>query len=183
MRLLGIIPLIFLVSLFSVYKGTCSTEPEWPAGCPHGEEILPNFASPDTPGAYFDLSEGKLVYGDEGKKNGDIYLERTFIAGNPALKVALHDDLADSLLYKKVAPELAWTYQPNPETPARVSIYSGHCIWVRTGENKIGKIKILQTESNTNVSSYNWVKIQWIFQPDGTTQFHDVAGASPAPPK
>jgi hypothetical protein len=176
LRLLAILPLIFITSIFPALKAGCSTDPGWPVGCPHGEEILPNIADPDTPGAYFDFSEGKLVYGDEGKKNGDIYLEKTLLAGNPALGIELHDDLADSLLYKRTAPSLDWKSQPNPDTPVRLSIYNGHCVWVRTSEKKIGKIKILQTDSNTDVSSFNWIKFEWIFQPDGTGDF-------PAPPE
>jgi hypothetical protein len=162
-------------------KSACGGRQEWPAGCPHGEETLPNVDDPDTPGAYFDFSKGALVYGDEARREGDICLQRTFIAGNPALHVSLHDDMADSILYKPTAPNLNWTEQPDAETPARVSIYNGHCIWVRTGEGNIGKIKILLTESNENVTSFNWVKIEWIYQPNGSDTFLDQSGTTGTP--
>jgi hypothetical protein len=170
-----LIPFLLWTALLPLLKPSCSSEPQWPAGLPHGEEVLPNI-----PGAWFDFSQGKLIYGDEGKKQGDIYLEKTFIAGNPALHVALHDDLADSILYKTTAPSLNWTEQPNADNPARVSIYDGHCIWIKTGEGNYAKIKILLTESNANVSSYNWVKIQWMYEPDGSQQFHGVPSTAPA---
>ena len=183
MRILVILPLTIFLSFFPFLKAACSSEPEWPVGCPHGEEVLPNIADPDSPGAYFDFSQGKLVYGEEGKKQGDIFLENTFIAGNPATKVALHDDLADSLLYKRMAPSYNWVEQPAPERPARLSIYDGHCVWVKTGEGKTAKFKIIGTEANAGFSNFNWIKIQWIFQPDGSNEFHDVVTTQSEPPK
>ncbi|MFH1675587.1 MAG: hypothetical protein ABIC40_01085 [bacterium] len=169
---------ILLVPIFGI--GCKPSEPDWPAGCPHGEIWLPNVEDPDTPGAYFDLATGEIVYGDEAKKRGDIYIEKTFVAGNPALGIALHDAMGDSILYDKSAPgwgsEL-WKQPPDANTPARVSIYMGHNIWIHTGDGKTGKIKLLDTESNENYTSFNRVKIQWIYQPDGSGEFHDVAGA------
>jgi len=177
LRVLVVFPLVFLLSVLPMLK-SCG-EPEWPAGFPHGEEILPSFEDPDQPGAFFDFSSGSLVFGDEGRQKGDIYLDKTFIAGNPALNVALHDDMADSLLYKTAVPSFDWTERPDENTAARISIYNGHCVWVRTGEGYYGKLKILQVESNESVSSFNWIKIQWIYQPDGTNQFRNTAVAVP----
>ena len=179
LRAFCILPLALILSVTPVAKTSCG-EPPWPVGCPHGEETLTNVEDPDNPGAYFDFSAGQIVYGDEGRARGDIYLEKTLLAGNAASGVAFHDDLADSLLYKTVAPTLDWTVQPNPQTPARLAIYNGHCVWIRTGEGNIAKIKILLTDSNPEVSSFNWIKFSWIYQPDGSNEFHDVAGAQPA---
>jgi hypothetical protein len=50
--------------------------------------VLPNFNDPDAPGACFDFSAGQIVYGEEGRKQGDIYLERTFIDGNPDFAIS-----------------------------------------------------------------------------------------------
>ena len=155
-------------------------EPEWPAGLPHGEIILPNIEDPDTPGAYFDFSEGELVYGEEGRQRGDIFLERTFIAGNPALGVALHDQQPDSLLYDSTAPSWGsggWKLPQNDETPGRVAVYQGHNIWVQTAEGHTGKLRILMAESNMDVTGYIRVKIEWIYQPDGSNQLHAIEGA------
>jgi hypothetical protein len=178
LRLLITIPLAFLLTIFPMMKNSCSTEPEWPAGCPHGEVVLTNITDPDSPGAYFDFSQGKLLFGEEGKAQGDIYLEKTFICGNPSLHVKLHDDLADSFLFKTSAPTLDWIEQPSEEIPSRLSIYDGHNVWVRTGEGYLGKIKFIGTESNTDVSSFNFVRLMWIYQPDGSDEFHPVAGAA-----
>lgn len=156
---------------------SCQDEP-WPAGCPHGEEVIPNVNDPDTPGAYFDFSQGKLLFGEEALQSGDIYLDRNFIAGNPRLGVKLRDAMADSLLYIKKAPQYGWVEPPDEKTPARVPIYDGHNIWVRTGEGHIAKFKIIHVETNPEVSSFNWIKIRWIYQPDGSDEFRDVAGAS-----
>jgi hypothetical protein len=180
LRALGIIPLSFILAFFPLLKQSCG-EPEWPAGIPHGEEVLTNIDDVASPGAYFDFSEGALVYGEEGKQRGDIYLERTLLCGNPALGVALHDDMADSILYKTTAPSLDWTEQPDAQTPARIPIYGGHCVWIRTGEGNFAKIKILLTDSNPDVSSFNWIKIQWMYQPSGSNDFTQtpLAGTTP----
>ncbi len=173
-----IILLSFLVILTWTVCG-CG-EDDWPVGCPHGEVILPSVEDPDTPGAYFDFSAGEIVYGEEGRQRGDIYLDKKFIAGNPSLNVALHDAIADSLLYDCSAPgwgSTQWKRQPDEVTPARVPIYSGHNVWIRTGEGHTAKFKILFAEDGPDLDSYLWIRIRWIYQPDGTEEFHDVAGA------
>jgi hypothetical protein len=179
LRALVLIPISFFMIFLPLLKQSCN-EPDWPAGLPHGEETLTNFDDQTSPGAYFDFSQGAILYGEEGKAQGDIYLERTQLAGNPALGVAFHDDLADSLLYKTTAPSLDWTLQPNPDTPARLPIYSGHCVWIKTGEGNYAKIKILATESNTDVSSFNYIRFEWIYQPNGSKEFTPNLEAEPA---
>jgi hypothetical protein len=151
----------------------CGPQTEWPEGLPHGEIVLPNIEDPDTPGAYFDLSAGEIVYGEEGRARGDVYLEKTFISPNPALGVGIYDQQPDSLLYDTTAPswgDRLWKLAPDATTPGRISIYEGHNIWVRTAEGNTGKFKILQAESNEDYSSFNWIRIQWIYQPDGTEE-------------
>lgn len=131
-------------------------------------------ADPDTPGAYFDLSEGSILYGDEARQRGDIFLDRTFLCGNPAVGVALHDQQPDSLLYDMTAPgwgSAGWNQPPDAQTPSRVGIYDGHNIWIRTAEGHTAKLKILITESNENFTSYNRIKFEYIYQPDGTESF------------
>ena len=153
---------------------------EWPEGLPLGEVILPAIDDPDTPGAFFDFSEGELVYGDEGRLRGDIYLDKTFIAGNPALGVELHDAMANSLLYDATAPAWSstqWKRRRDENTPARVPIYNGHCMWVVTGEEHIAKFKIRMTESNADVSGFLRIKIEWTYQPDGSNELHALPGA------
>jgi len=156
-------------------------EPDWPEGLPHGEIILPNIADPDTPGAYFDFSEGELVYGEEGRQRGDIYLETNFVAGNPALGVALHDQQPDSLLYDRIAPGWGseqWRRPVNPDTPGRVPVYQGHNVWVITGEGNTGKLRILMAEANIDYTSFLRIKFEWIYQPDGSTELRPIAGAA-----
>jgi hypothetical protein len=136
--------------------------------------VLPNFNDPDAPGACFDFSAGQLVYGEEGRKQGDIYLERTFIDGNPDLNVALCDQQPDSLLYDRTAPgwgSSGWKVSPNPGVAPSIALYDGHNIWVKTGEGNTAKLKILLMEANEDNTSYNWVKIRWIYQPNGSTEF------------
>ena len=148
---------------------SCSTEPEWPEGLPHGELILPNVEDPDTPGAYFDFSAGELVYGEEGRQRGDIYLEKTFISGNPALGVQLAEKQPDSILYDSTAPSWGsglWRTPPDATTPARVAIRQGYNVWVKTSEGNFGKLKILLLEATDDYTSIRNIKMQWIFQPD-----------------
>jgi len=162
-----------VIVIFPLFLNACSEE-EWPEGCLYGEIILPNFNDPDTPGAYFDFSEGEIVFGEEGRLRGDIYLEQTFIKGNPEHEIGLHDEQPDSLLYKRSAPSWGsarWKVSPNPGVPPSVPLYEGHNIWVRTAEGHTAKFKILTMESNENHTSYNWIKIRWIYQPDGSTSF------------
>jgi len=179
MRILTSVLLVMIAAIPLIFIASCE-EREWPAGLPHGEVILPNIEDPDTPGAYFDFSEGEIVYGDEGRQRGDIFLERTFIAGNPALGVALHDAQPDSILYDTTAPSWGsgqWKHPPNEETPPRVPVYQGHNIWVQTAEGHTAKMKILMAESNMDVTAYLQIKMQWIYQPDGSNELHAIAGA------
>ncbi|MCX6646666.1 MAG: hypothetical protein NTY09_09950 [bacterium] len=179
MHLSSYTTLTAILLIFNVFSIVCKEE-EWPVGLPHSEIILPAFDDPDTPGAYFDFSAGELVFGEEGKARGDIYLDRTFISGNPALGVELHDGMANSLLYEPAAPDLGsdqWK-RPQGDTPARVAIYNGHTLWVLTGEKCYGKLKIRDVESNENVTSYLNIKIEWTYQPDGSNELHAVSLAS-----
>ena len=168
--------------IFTIWGCTSANEPEWPVGCPHGEDWLPNVEDPDTPGAYFDFSEGEIVYGEEAKVRGDIFIYKTFVRGNPQLNVALHPQQPDSLLYDATAPSWGsenWRLPPDANTPSSLGINGGHNVWVRTGEGHTAKFKILLLESNEDVTMFTRVKIQWIYQPDGSESFHDVAGAAP----
>lgn len=176
LRFSAILTLTTLILAFNLIASGCEGE-EWPEGLPRGETILPAFDDPDTPGAYFDFSAGELVYGDEGRQRGDIYLDRTFIAGNPAHGVALHDAMANSLLYDSTMPgwgSTQWKRPPNENTPARVPIYNGHCMWVLTAEGNTAKFKIRMTESNADVSGFLRIKIEWTYQPDGSNELHAV---------
>ncbi len=169
---------IFLVLIVPVWFLVSCGEPEWPEGLPHGELILPNFEDPDNPGAYFDFSTGELVFGEEGRQRGDIYLDKTFIAGNPGLGVSLHDQQPDSLLYDSTAPgwgSSGWNVPPDSSTPARISIYDGHNIWVNTSEGHTAKFKILLVNPNFDNTDYLSIKIRWIYQPDGSEEFHPIA--------
>ncbi len=173
MRIKSFFIVLVLLQGLPMFLSGCG-ETEWPEGCPHGEETLPNFNDPDSPGAYFDFSAGEIVYGEEGRTRGDIFLERTFVAGNPELGVAIHDQQPDSLLYDLTAPSWGsteWKVSPNEGVPPRTPLYEGHNIWVKTAEGHTAKFKILLMESNEDHSSYIWIKIRWIYQPDGTDSF------------
>ncbi len=175
---ISILAVIILVFLPLSFLASCG-EVEWPEGLPHGEVILPNIEDPDTPGAYFDFSEGEIVYGEEGRQRGDIYLDRTFIAGNPALGVELHDAQPDSLLYDTVAP--SWGTRlwktPSGDVPAMVPIYDGHNIWVKTGEAHTAKLRIMMPEANADNTSYLRLKFEWAYQPDGSNELKGIPGA------
>jgi hypothetical protein len=155
-------------------------EPEWPAGLPHGEIILPNISDPDTPGAYFDISEGQIVYGEDGIARGDIYLDHTFICGNAKLDVALHETQTDTILYDSTAPGWGsgWVEPNNEDSPARVPVNNHMNIWVRTAEGHFGKLRILMKEANTDYSSFLRVKFEWIYQPDGSNELHPLTDSS-----
>jgi hypothetical protein len=60
---------------------------------------------------------------------------------------------------------------PNPGVAPSIALYDGHNIWVKTGEGNTAKLKILLMEANEDNTSYNWVKIRWIYQPNGSTEF------------
>ncbi len=178
MKLPGITPLILLI-IFITFIPSCG-EPEWPEGLPHGELNLPNINDPDTPGAYFDLSEGELVYGEEGRQRGDVYLDVNFVCGNPALGVEIHDAQPDSLLYDTGAPGWGtrlWKISPDGENPPRIGVINGHNIWVRTAEGNIGKFRIMSSEPNDDYTNMLSIKIQWIFQPD--LEKNDLSGTAP----
>ncbi|HEX9744210.1 MAG TPA: hypothetical protein VGB30_02180 [bacterium] len=179
----GISLLIILSLSFSqlILAASCFApkEEDYPEGTIHGEVWLTNINDPDNPGAYFDFSEGEVVYGDEARQRGDIYIEATFIRGNPALNVALNDQQPDSLLYDTTAPgwgDRGWAEPPDADTPSRIPIYHGHNVWVRTGEGNTAKFKIVRAESNADVSAYDRLKLQWIYQPDGSNSFQPLPG-------
>jgi len=168
--------LLLLLLFFMGFIISCE-EQDWPENLPHGEAILPNFEDPDTPGAWFDFSEGELVFGDEGRQRGDIFLDKTFIAGNPATGIQLCDQQPDSLLYDTTAPGWGpgdWQAPPNAETPSRVPVYDGHNVWVVTGEGNTAKFKIRMAEANMDYTSFLWIKIEWIYQPDGSSELHGI---------
>jgi len=163
----GILLIITVIAL--CFVTACVSEPEWPEGLPHGEIVLPNIEDPDMPGAYFDFSEGELVYGNEGRSRGDVFLEATFIAGNPVLNVALAEQQPDSILYDTGAPGWGtnfWKTPPDENTPARVAVRQGYNVWVRTAEGNYGKLKILLREASDDYTKMLEIKMQWIYQPD-----------------
>jgi len=180
LRFLSSVLILFLAA-FPTFLASCGGEPNWPEGLPHGEVTLTNIEDPDAPGAYFDISAGELIYGDEGRERGDVYLERTFVAGNPALGIELHDAQPDSILYDTTAPgwgSSGWKTAPDANTPPRVPVRKDHNIWVKTSEGNIGKVHILLLEANSDYSNIYNIKLQWIYQPDGSGELHAVSGAT-----
>jgi len=178
------VTLLLISGLILSFGLSCVAEPEWPEGLPHGEIVLPNVEDPDMPGAYFDFSEGEIVYGEEGRARGDVFLEKTFLSGNPALGVQLAEKQPDSILYDMGAPSYGsglWKAPPDENTPARVAIRQGYNVWVRTAEGNLGKLKILLREASDDYTSMLNIKIQWIYQPDPNADDLYSTSVTPGP--
>jgi len=173
---------LLVFSLISTAGCVYTREEDWPAGLPHGDIILPNVEDPDTPGAYFDFSTGSILYGDQGRQEGDIYLDYTFVTGNAALNVALASTQTDTILYDTTAPSWGqgWNEPQSETSPAREPVRQHMNYWVRTAEGHYGKLRIVDKESNADVTSYNFIKFQWVYQPDGSNELHAIEGASEA---
>ncbi|MEO7992967.1 MAG: hypothetical protein ABI743_01100 [bacterium] len=175
------LPLLLTIALLALTScGFSTPKDEFPPGLPHGEFTLPTdapwFDSADKPGARFDFSAGAWVFEPDAPKEGDIAFYRTFMAGSGPLHVGLQDTMPESLNYTKMAPTSGYDTAPEGNSnDVKMPIYSSHVYWIKTAEGHYAKIKIDAAEMNADGTGYDRLVIKWVYQPDGSDDFHGKA--------
>jgi hypothetical protein len=154
----------------------CSSEPNFPPGLPSGEVQITVFGDPVKPGARFDFETGTVVYEPGAPVKGDIFFDRKFLCGSGyPLNVAIQDTQPQSIGADPSAPTTGYT-SPNDTSgvPSRTGIYNSHVYWIKLTDGKYAKIKIKQSPLNEKTSDFEFIIFEWVYQPDGSTDFKGI---------
>lgn len=151
----------------------CASEPNYPPGLPAGEVQMKVFGDPEKPGARFDFESGKVVYEPGVAVKGDIFFDRKNLCGSGApLNVAIQDTQPQSIGADPSAPDLGYTPPPNDTgTPSRTGVYISHVYWIKLTDGKFAKIKIKESPLLPDASDYEYITMEWVYQPDGSNDF------------
>lgn len=132
------------------------------------------FSFSENPGARFDFDTGKIVFEPDAPVTGDIFFDRKSLCGSGApMNVGVQDSQPQSIGADPTAPTTGYTFPNNDSgVPSRTGIYSSHVYWIKLDSGKYAKIKIKEIILNADASDYESILFQWVFQPDGSANFH-----------
>jgi hypothetical protein len=167
-------PILFLLGLIGlILIAGCASEPNFPPGLPCGEVSITPFADTQHPGARFDFETGRIVYESEMPVVGDIFFDRKFVCGSGApLWVGVQDTQPQSIGADPSAPSMGYVFPNNDSgVPSREGLYTSHVYWIKLTDGKYAKIKIKEAILNDDASDYKSITFQWVYQPDGSTNF------------
>jgi hypothetical protein len=164
--------LILAAAVILIFSGCGPSAVE---NCPPGvicqKITLYNQADPGNENVWFDFSEGRAIIEAEGHKDGDFCLYKTFLRSSWPVECGIQDSQADSLHRRTENPEYDYIFPDENRKNADLAIYSGHVYYFITGEGHYAKLKILNSEWNSDATSYNFLTFEYAYQPNGTKYF------------
>ncbi|MBU1022791.1 HmuY family protein [bacterium] len=151
----------------------CATEPNFPPGLPSGEVEIKVLQDTERRGERFDFETGRIVTELDAAVVGDIFFDRKFLCGSgEPLHVGVQDTQPQSIGADPTAPTTGYTFPLNRDgVPARVGVYVSHVYWIKLTDGKYAKIKIKDALLRDDASDYKSITFEWVYQPDGSTDF------------